>query len=71
MTDREAAADRRDGPRSEALRQNVRLLTTMLGDAIAESGGPELLARVEALRKASSRADYRGSGGFAYTRSFS
>jgi phosphoenolpyruvate carboxylase len=53
VTDREAAADgRRDGPRSEALRQNVRLLTTMLGDAIAESGGPELLAQVEALRKA-------------------
>ena len=53
MTDREAApAGRRDGPRSEALRQNVRLLTTMLGDAIAESGGPELLGQVEALRKA-------------------
>ena len=53
MTDRVAtSATRRDGPRSEALRSDVRLLTTMLGDAIAESGGPELLARVEALRKA-------------------
>ena len=45
-------AGRRDAPRSEALRQNVRMLTTMLGDAIAESGGPALLGRVEALRKA-------------------
>lgn len=53
MTDRAAAASgRRDGPRSRALRQNVRLLTTMLGDAIAESGGADLLAEVEALRKA-------------------
>ena len=53
MTDREAGPPgRRDGPRSRALRQNVRLLTTMLGDAIAESGGADLLAEVEALRKA-------------------
>ena len=53
MTDRGAGPPgRRDGPRSRALRQNVRLLTTMLGDAIAESGGAELLAEVETLRKA-------------------
>lgn len=53
MTDRTAtAAGRRDRPRFRALRRNVRLLTTMLGDAIAESGGEDLLAEVEALRKA-------------------
>ena len=53
VTDRGAGApSRRDGPRSRALRQNVRLLTTMLGDAIAESGGADLLAEVETLRKA-------------------
>ena len=49
---------RRDGALSDALRQNVRMLTTMLGDAIAESGGPELLGQVEALRKAT--IAYRG-----------
>ncbi|HVF08419.1 MAG TPA: phosphoenolpyruvate carboxylase, partial [Actinomycetota bacterium] len=36
----------------------MRLLTTMLGDAIAESGGAELLAEVEALRRAT--IAYRG-----------
>jgi phosphoenolpyruvate carboxylase len=35
------------------------MLTTMLGDAIAESGGAELLGQVEALRKAA--IAYRGS----------
>ena len=34
------------------LRRDVRLLTTMLGEAIAESGGPSLLDDVEALRRA-------------------
>ncbi|MEZ0234340.1 MAG: phosphoenolpyruvate carboxylase [Actinomycetota bacterium] len=34
------------------LRRDVRLLTTILGEAIAESGGPELLDDVEALRRA-------------------
>ncbi len=53
MADREAGrAGRREGPRSLELRRNVRLLTTMLGDAIAESGGAELLEQVETLRKA-------------------
>jgi phosphoenolpyruvate carboxylase len=33
-------------------RRDVRLLTTTLGDVIAESGGPDLLADIEALRKA-------------------
>ncbi len=36
----------------------MRLLTTMLGDAIAESGGADLLAEVEALRTAT--IAYRG-----------
>ncbi len=59
MADRRvAAASRREGPLSDALRANVRMLTTMLGDAIAESGGPELLGQVEALRKAT--IAYRG-----------
>jgi phosphoenolpyruvate carboxylase len=35
-----------------ALRRDVRLLTTVLGDAIAESGGDELLEQVESLRRA-------------------
>ena len=53
VADREAGrAGRREGPRSLELRRNVRLLTTMLGDAIAESGGAELLEQVETLRKA-------------------
>src|SRR5688572_30200263 len=34
------------------LRRDVRLLTTMLGEAIAESGGPDLLVDVESLRRA-------------------
>ena len=48
----EAAGRRRERPASDALRRDVRLLTTMLGEAIATSGGPELLADVEALRTA-------------------
>ena len=51
MTARAAASTgRRERPASPELRRDVRLLTTMLGDAIAESGGPTLLAEVEALR---------------------
>jgi phosphoenolpyruvate carboxylase len=38
-----------------ALRREVRLLTTMLGRAIEESGGSELLSDVERLRKAAIR----------------
>ena len=42
---RSAAARARGGPRPmpPELRRDVRLLTTLLGEAIAESGGPELL----------------------------
>lgn len=36
----------------DPLRRDVRMLTTMLGRAIAEHGGPELLAQVERLRRA-------------------
>ena len=36
----------------EALRRDVRLLTTLLGDAIREHDGPERFAQVEALRRA-------------------
>ncbi|HVD70534.1 MAG TPA: phosphoenolpyruvate carboxylase, partial [Actinomycetota bacterium] len=53
MTARAAASTgRRERPASPELRRDVRLLTTMLGDAIAESGGPALLAEVEELRLA-------------------
>ncbi|MGB7804921.1 MAG: phosphoenolpyruvate carboxylase, partial [Actinomycetota bacterium] len=53
MTARAAASTgHRERPASPELRRDVRLLTTMLGDAIAESGGPTLLAEVEALRLA-------------------
>jgi phosphoenolpyruvate carboxylase len=48
-----AAPGGRERPRSSALRRDVRLLTTLLGDAIAEGrGGPDLLASVESLRTA-------------------
>ena len=47
-----APGGRRERPSSDTLRHDVRLLTTMLGDAIAESGGAELLDQVEALRRA-------------------
>ncbi|MDP9330922.1 MAG: phosphoenolpyruvate carboxylase [Actinomycetota bacterium] len=53
MTARSAATTgRRERPLPDPLRRDVRLLTTLLGDAIAESGGPELLADVERLRTA-------------------
>ena len=52
MSERNGVTARREPPRSDSFRRDVRLLTTMLGDAIAESGGPDLLADVEALRKA-------------------
>jgi phosphoenolpyruvate carboxylase len=45
----------RTQPMPPALRREVRLLTTMLGRAIEESGGPELLSDVERLRKAAIR----------------
>jgi phosphoenolpyruvate carboxylase len=45
-------AQRRAPAGSPELRRDVRRLTTMLGDAIAESDGPELFAEVEALRTA-------------------
>jgi phosphoenolpyruvate carboxylase len=49
-----AAADRanREGPPTpEPLRRDVRLLTTVLGDAIREHGGDELFRTVESLRR--------------------
>jgi phosphoenolpyruvate carboxylase len=46
------AAARRGRPLPAEFRRDVRLLTTLLGDVIAESGGPDLLAEVERLRKA-------------------
>jgi phosphoenolpyruvate carboxylase len=52
VTARTAVSGTRRRPSSDALRRDVRLLTTTLGDAIAESGGGELLAQVESLRKA-------------------
>ncbi|MFL5768047.1 MAG: phosphoenolpyruvate carboxylase [Actinomycetota bacterium] len=45
----------RTQPMPPALRREVRLLTTILGRTIEESGGPELLADVEGLRKAAIR----------------
>src|SRR4051812_1925235 len=45
----------RTQPMPPALRREVRLLTTMLGRAIEESGGSELLWDVERLRKAAIR----------------
>jgi phosphoenolpyruvate carboxylase len=47
--------EERTQPMPPALRREVRLLTTMLGRAIEESGGPELLSDVEHLRKAAIR----------------
>jgi phosphoenolpyruvate carboxylase len=46
----------------DALRRDVRLLTTLLGHAIAQSGGPELLEEVEQLRKATIALRGRPSG---------
>jgi phosphoenolpyruvate carboxylase len=45
-------AGRRERPTPDALRRDVRLLTTLLGDAIREHGGEELFATVESLRRA-------------------
>ena len=53
MTPRAAdATGRRERPVPETLRRDVRLLTTLLGDAIRAHGGDELFATVEALRRA-------------------
>jgi phosphoenolpyruvate carboxylase len=45
-------AGRRERPLPPEFRRDVRLLTTLLGDVIAESGGADLLEDVEHLRKA-------------------
>src|SRR6185437_8811180 len=50
-----AMPEARMQPMPPALRREVRLLTTLLGRAIEESGGPELLSDVERLRKAAIR----------------
>jgi phosphoenolpyruvate carboxylase len=51
-----AALGRQEGRRSEAtpapLRRDVRLLGRLLGQVLEEAGGPELLADVERLRRA-------------------
>ncbi|MET0802061.1 MAG: phosphoenolpyruvate carboxylase [Actinomycetota bacterium] len=54
MSARVATQRAREGASAMApeLRHDVRLLTTMLGDAIAETGGRELLDDVESLRRA-------------------
>ena len=53
MTARAApAAGGRGRPLPTEFRRDVRLVTTVLGDVIAESGGADLLAEVERLRKA-------------------
>lgn len=39
-------------PVSENLRSDVRLLSTLLGEILQESGSPQLLEDVEALRQA-------------------
>ena len=50
-----AGTDRAGRPVPDALRADVRLLTTLLGDAIRVHGGPGLYRRVEALRRATIR----------------
>ena len=42
---------RRERPLPTEFRRDVRLLTTLLGDVISESGGADLLAEVERLRR--------------------
>ena len=68
MTARAAAsAGRRERPASDTLRRDVRLLTTMLGDAIAESGGAALLDRGRGAppgdHRVPRRAEPRPAGG--------
>ena len=46
-TSRGRGAGRRERALPDALRRDVRLLTTLLGHAIEQSGGPDLLAEVE------------------------
>ena len=43
---------RRKRPVPEPIRRDVRLLTTLLGDAVRDHGGPALFATVEQLRRA-------------------
>jgi phosphoenolpyruvate carboxylase len=53
MTPRAAeAAGRRERPTPEPLRRDVRLLTTLLGDAVRQHGGEDLFRTVESLRRA-------------------
>ncbi len=47
-----APGRRRERPAPDALRRDVRLLTTLLGDAVRQHGGEELFATVESLRRA-------------------
>ena len=47
-----APSGRRERPAPDPLRADVRLLTTLLGDAVRTHGGQELFATVEALRRA-------------------
>jgi phosphoenolpyruvate carboxylase len=47
-----ATSGRHERQMPEELRRDVRLLTTMLGDAVAESGGDDLLRDVEDIRRA-------------------
>ena len=42
-------------PVADALRADVRLLTTMLGEAIRAHSGPDLFTRVETVRRAAIR----------------
>ena len=60
-----AALGRHEGRRSEAtpapLRRDVRLLGRLLGQVLEEAGGPELLADVERLRRAT--IDLRAADG--------
>ena len=57
MTSR--ATGRGERPVPETLRRDVRLLTTLLGDAIRDHGGDELFTTVEALRRAVRRLHER------------
>jgi len=60
MTSRAAdAAGRQERPTPEPLRHDVRLLTTLLGDAVREHGGEDLFQTVESLRRAVIRSRER------------